>query len=72
MLDAILELLVEEKKGASLDVVLAGFDPATVKNVVRLLWISEHERRPMPPGLILTHEAFGPGRRVPIAQRYPL
>jgi hypothetical protein len=24
----------------------------------------------MPPGLIITRKAFGPGRRYPIAQRY--
>jgi NAD+ synthase (glutamine-hydrolysing) len=71
VLDAILELLIEEQKSSE-DVVAAGFDPATVKNVVRLVRISEHKRRQMPPGLILTHKAFGPGRRVPIAQRYPL
>ncbi len=71
VLDAILELLVEEQR-SSADVIAAGFDPATVANVVRLLKISEHKRRQMPPGLILTHKAFGPGRRIPIVQRYAL
>jgi hypothetical protein len=31
---------------------------------------SEYKRRQMPPGLIVTRKAFGPGRRYPIAQRY--
>jgi NAD+ synthetase len=69
LLDAILALLVEEQRSPE-DIVAAGFDEATVKKVCRLVRIAEHKRRQMPPGLIVTQKAFGPGRRVPIAQRY--
>jgi NAD+ synthase (glutamine-hydrolysing) len=31
---------------------------------------NEYKRRQMPPGLIVTKKAFGPGRRYPIAQGY--
>ena len=48
----------------------AGFDEATVRKVVKLIRISEHKRRQMPPGLIVSSKAFGPGRRIPIAQRW--
>jgi NAD+ synthase (glutamine-hydrolysing) len=71
LLDAILARLIEEHQSPD-EIIAQGFDAATVKNVVRLVRISEHKRRQMPPGLILTHKAFGPGRRVPIAQRYGL
>jgi NAD+ synthase (glutamine-hydrolysing) len=50
--------------------VAAGFDETTVKRVCRLVRLAEHKRRQLPPGLIVTHKAFGPGRRVPIAQRW--
>jgi NAD+ synthetase len=69
VLDAILALLVEEMRAPE-EIVAAGFDEATVKKVCRLVRIAEHKRRQMPPGLIVTHKAFGPGRRVPIAQRW--
>jgi NAD+ synthetase len=69
VLDAILARLVEEMQSPA-EIVAAGFDEATVKRVCRLVRISEHKRRQMPPGLIVTKKAFGPGRRVPIAQRW--
>ncbi len=69
VLDAILGLLVEEVRAPE-EIVAAGFDEATVKKVCRLVRIAEHKRRQLPPGLIVTHKAFGPGRRVPIAQRW--
>jgi NAD+ synthase (glutamine-hydrolysing) len=37
---------------------------------VRLIHLSEHKRRQLAPGLIVSRKAFGPGRRVPIAQRW--
>ena len=69
VLDAILAQLVEEQRAPD-EIVASGFDEATVKRVCKLVRISEHKRRQMPPGLIVTHKAFGPGRRVPIAQRW--
>jgi NAD+ synthase/NAD+ synthase (glutamine-hydrolysing) len=69
VLDAILALLVEELRAPE-EIVAAGFDEVTVRRVCRLVRISEHKRRQLPPGLIVTHKAFGPGRRIPIAQRW--
>jgi NAD+ synthase (glutamine-hydrolysing) len=69
VLDAILARFVEEGESAD-DIVAAGFDPAVVHRVLRLVRTSEYKRRQMPPGLILSRKAFGPGRRYPIAQAY--
>jgi NAD+ synthase (glutamine-hydrolysing) len=69
LLDAILDAhLVDGLDAAAL--VGAGFDRAVVDDVVRRVRISEYKRRQMPPGLKITGKAFGPGRRVPIAQAW--
>jgi len=69
VLDAILEAHLE--RGLDSDaLVAAGFDAAAVADVVRRVRTSEYKRRQMPPGLKITGKAFGPGRRVPIAQAW--
>lgn len=69
VLDAVLARYVEA--GDSVDaIVAAGFDAPIVERVVRMLRRAEYKRRQMPPGLILSTKAFGPGRRYPIAQGY--
>ena len=69
VLDAILQLYVEEEKSAW-EIIRDGFDKATVLRVARLVDINEYKRKQMPPGLKVTSRAFGYGRRMPIAQRY--
>jgi NAD+ synthetase len=69
ILDAILNRYVEEEKSAA-EIIKAGFDPATVTRIIRLIDRSEYKRRQMPPGLKVTSRAFGFGRRMPIAQHY--
>jgi NAD+ synthetase len=69
VLDAILVRLVEDQRSTR-EVVEAGFDPGVVARVARMIKIAEFKRRQMPPGLIVTKKAFGPGRRIPIAQRW--
>ena len=69
VLDAILEAHVEQGLDAA-GLVTAGFDPTVVADVVRRVRLSEYKRRQMPPGLKITGKAFGPGRRVPIAQGF--
>ncbi|MCA9580466.1 MAG: NAD+ synthase [Myxococcales bacterium] len=69
ILDGILERLIEGAESTD-DIVRAGFDRTTVEEIVRLVRRNEYKRRQMPPGLIVTRKAFGPGRRYPIAQRY--
>ncbi len=69
VLDAILEAYVVRGKSRA-DIVRAGFNPATVERIVRLIDLNEYKRRQAAPGLKVTSKAFGVGRRMPIAQRY--
>jgi NAD+ synthase (glutamine-hydrolysing) len=69
VLDAILAAHIEQGLDA-VGLVTAGFDPTVVADVVRRVRLSEYKRRQMPPGLIITGKAFGPGRRYPIAQAW--
>jgi NAD+ synthetase len=69
LLDAIIERFVE--LGQSMQHIIAqGFPADDVKRVVSLVRRQEYKRRQLPPGLIITSKAFGPGRRYPIAQRF--
>jgi len=69
VLDPILEMYVRDERSHD-DIVAAGFDPATVARVVRMVDKSEYKRQQAAPGLKVTGRAFGFGRRMPIAQRY--
>lgn len=70
LLDSVLEAYVEE--GLSPEEIRArGVDPAVVSKVVGLVEGSEWKRRQVAPGLRVTTKAFGTGRRVPIAKRWP-
>jgi NAD+ synthase (glutamine-hydrolysing) len=69
LLDAILDAHLEQGLDADA-LVAAGFDAAVVTDVVRRVRLSEYKRRQMPPGLKITGKAFGPGRRMPIAQAW--
>jgi NAD+ synthase (glutamine-hydrolysing) len=69
MLDAIIDLYVEEEFGAA-EIIAKGFDAQVVLKVIRLIDRSEYKRRQAAPGLKVTSRAFGFGRRMPIAQRY--
>ncbi|QQR90386.1 MAG: NAD+ synthase [Myxococcales bacterium] len=69
VLDPILEMFVENGLSAD-EIVAKGFDAVTVKRIVSMVRLNEYKRRQMPPGLIVTTKAFGPGRRYPIAQGY--
>jgi NAD+ synthase (glutamine-hydrolysing) len=69
LLDAILEAHLEQGMDSTA-LVASGFAPAVVEDVVRRVRLSEYKRRQMPPGLKITGKAFGPGRRIPIAQAW--
>ena len=69
LLDPVLEAYVERDRSAA-DLVTAGFDPAVVDRVVRLVDGAEYKRRQMPPGVRITAKAFGKDRRMPITNRY--
>ena len=52
------------------ELVQAGFDPAVVERVTRLVDVAEYKRRQNPPGPRLTPKAFGKDRRMPITNGY--
>ena len=43
-----------------------GFDPATVKRIEHLLYVSEYKRRQAPPGVKISSRNFGRDRRYPV------
>jgi NAD+ synthase (glutamine-hydrolysing) len=69
VLDAILEAHLDRGLDRSA-LITAGFAPPVVDDVIRRVRQSEYKRRQMPPGLKITGKAFGPGRRMPIAQAW--
>ena len=68
VLDDILQRHIEQHQPAG-DIVAAGFDPATVRRVLRLVRAAEFKRKQAAPGLKVTDRAFGTGWRMPIAAR---
>ena len=69
ILDGILECLVE--KECSFDETVArGYDPAIVKRIEHLLYISEYKRRQAPPGVKISSRNFGRDRRYPITNAF--
>jgi NAD+ synthase len=69
ILDGILECLVE-KECSFEETVAQGFDPAIVKRVEHLLYISEYKRRQAPPGVKIGSRNFGRDRRYPITNAF--
>ena len=69
ILDAILSQYVEQRLSVK-EIVAKGFDPETVKWVVRRVEFNEYKRWQAPPILRVTTKAFGIGRRNPIAHGY--
>jgi NAD+ synthase (glutamine-hydrolysing) len=69
VLDPILKAYVEEDLGLT-DIVAMGFDPAVVRQVIRLVDINEYKRRQAAPGIKITPRAFGRDRRMPITNRF--
>ncbi|MCC6241088.1 MAG: NAD+ synthase [Phycisphaerales bacterium] len=68
-LDPILTYYIEQDR--SIDrIVAAGFDPAVVARVIRLVDASEYKRRQSPPGIKITAKSFGRDRRLPITSQY--
>jgi NAD+ synthase len=69
ILDGILECLVEKEMSFE-EVVAKGFEPATVKRVEHLLYVSEYKRRQAPPGVKIGPRNFGRDRRYPITNAF--
>ena len=69
LLDAVLDLYVEENLGAE-EIAARGFDEKTVRWILRKVDLNEYKRAQAVPGLKVTSRAFGVGRRIPIAQKF--
>jgi len=65
VLDQVLQRYVEQDWSVE-QIVADGFDEAMVRRVAGLVLISEYKRRQAPPGVRVTHRAFGRDRRYPI------
>ncbi|MFZ9407912.1 MAG: NAD+ synthase [Burkholderiaceae bacterium] len=68
-LDGIVQLYMEENRGVE-EIVAKGYPRDAVDKVVRLMRISEYKRRQSPPGIRITHRAFGRDWRYPITSRF--
>jgi NAD+ synthase len=69
ILDGILECLVEHECSFE-DTVARGYDPAIVKRIENLLYVSEYKRRQAPPGVKISSRNFGRDRRYPITNAF--
>jgi NAD+ synthase (glutamine-hydrolysing) len=69
VLDEIVSRYMEEDQSAA-EIVAAGFDPAAVEKVTRLIRINEYKRRQSPVGIRVTHRSFGKDWRYPMTNRF--
>ncbi|MES2229010.1 MAG: NAD+ synthase [Pseudomonadota bacterium] len=69
VLDAILGRYMEQDQGID-EIVAAGFAPADVERVTRLIKVNEYKRRQSPVGIRITHRAFGRDWRYPITSKF--
>ncbi len=70
VLDAILELYIEQNREFK-EIVAAGHEAETARRVLQMVDRAEFKRRQAPITLRVTRKAFGPGRRLPVAQGWP-
>ena len=70
LLDPILEQLIEGQRGLAGVNPPPGVDAALVRRIATRVDRNEYKRRQAPLVLRTSKKAFGPGRRLPIAQRY--
>jgi len=68
VLDAIIDLYVEQRRSPASIVQSTGYDAALVARVARMIDLAEFKRKQAAVGLKVTSVAFGAGRRWPIAQ----
>ena len=68
-LDKILTIYIDQDGGRPA-ALAAGFDPAVVDKVVRLVDRAEYKRRQYPPGSKISNRAFGKDRRLPITSHW--
>jgi len=69
VLDEILEAYIEQDMSAQA-IESLGFEPDTVRWVIRNADAAEYKRRQSAPGIKITPRAFGRDRRMPITNKY--
>jgi NAD+ synthase (glutamine-hydrolysing) len=69
VLDPVVEAYVEDDLSYQ-EMVAQGMDPVVVRQVIAAVDRNEYKRRQAPPGVKITHRAFGKDRRLPIVNRY--
>ncbi|WP_317203399.1 NAD+ synthase [Janthinobacterium sp.] len=69
VLDAIMRMYMEENRPIA-DIIAAGYPPADVARVTRLIKINEYKRRQSPVGIRVTHRGFGRDWRYPITSKF--
>ena len=69
VLDPVVKAYVEDDCSYQ-EMVAQGFDPQVVRQVISAVDRNEYKRRQAPPGVKITHRAFGKDRRLPIVNRY--
>ena len=68
VLDQILSLYIEKEESVEEVAARTGFDIDLVARVARMVDRAEYKRRQAPPGIKITHRAFGKERRMPITR----
>ena len=58
------------REGNPQEIIEAGFEAATVCEIIRKVDLNEYKRKQAAPGLKITPLAFGIGRRMPIVQKF--
>jgi len=69
VLDAILERYMENDQSIEA-IIAAGFEPAVVERVTKLIKINEYKRRQAPIGIRVTHRSFGKDWRYPVTSKF--
>ena len=69
ILDGIMQLYMEENRPIA-EIIEAGYPPADVAKITRLIKINEYKRRQSPVGIRVTHRGFGRDWRYPITSKF--
>ncbi len=69
VLDPILQMYLENNLSPA-EIIETGYDKDIVQKVIRMVETSEFKRRQAAPGLRISPNSFGLGRRIPIARGY--
>lgn len=70
VLDAIIDVYINQDKTPEQIVALLGYPEQDVRRVIAMIDRSEYKRRQAAPGIKITHRTFGRDRRYPITSRY--